>query len=247
MKEIFPNCGYYITKDGKIISKRFRKGKAKKELSPFVTNSGYKAIILRIDGVAKSYYIHRLVATTFLPNPYGKPEVNHKDMNKMNNTVENLEWVTPSENNNHFRNNSANDKGITSGQRGILYQGTKKIKEFRSLQQAKLYCKEVFNCTLSTIGDKNVNWYNNLIYLRNKSSKSIEDVITELKIERKASLIQIKKYNQATKGISGTVYKNGEYINHFNSIRAANISLQCDFKKKDNCYKARDLIFIPDK
>lgn len=45
-----------------------------------------------------SRYIHRLVAIAFIPNPYGLPCVNHKDGNKCNNSVENLEWVSRSEN-----------------------------------------------------------------------------------------------------------------------------------------------------
>lgn len=58
---------------------------------------GYKAV--HING--KTYYIHRLVAENFVPNPENKKEVNHIDGNKLNNNAENLEWVTPSENIKH--------------------------------------------------------------------------------------------------------------------------------------------------
>lgn len=53
------------------------------------------------DGSRKDCYVHRLVAEHFVPNPHGKPEVNHKDGNRLNNHYQNLEWVTPAENQQH--------------------------------------------------------------------------------------------------------------------------------------------------
>lgn len=55
---------------------------------------GYKKLFLRKNKERKSFFIHRLVATAFIPNPDNLPFVNHKDENPSNNKVENLEWCT---------------------------------------------------------------------------------------------------------------------------------------------------------
>lgn len=63
-----------------------------------VTNSGYKTVIFGVQGKKYTRYIHRVVAEAFIPNPYNKETVNHKDEDKFNNNVQNLEWATQAEN-----------------------------------------------------------------------------------------------------------------------------------------------------
>lgn len=61
----------------------------------------YKQVSLWKENKGTSYYVHRLVAEAFIPNPEGKPEVNHIDGNRQNNHIYNLEWVTSGENSLH--------------------------------------------------------------------------------------------------------------------------------------------------
>jgi len=70
-------------------------------LKPKLDTHGYHHVDLYLDGKRTAQRIHRLVAQAFLPNPEEKPEINHKDGNKINNAVTNLEWATSSENNMH--------------------------------------------------------------------------------------------------------------------------------------------------
>lgn len=75
-----------------------RRGKG---LKIHLGSDGYVHCMLSKQGQSNLYAVHRLVALTFIPNPENKPQVNHKDGNKKNNKVENLEWATRSENMQH--------------------------------------------------------------------------------------------------------------------------------------------------
>lgn len=70
-------------------------------IKTFIIESGYELVNLSKDGYRKPYSIHTLVAKAFIANPLNKPEVNHKDTNKLNNRVDNLEWATLQENRLH--------------------------------------------------------------------------------------------------------------------------------------------------
>ena len=61
----------------------------------------YNAVVLYANSKPKPWRVHRLVALMFIGNPNRAQQVNHKDFNRSNNCVENLEWCTAEENNNH--------------------------------------------------------------------------------------------------------------------------------------------------
>ena len=64
-------------------------------------HTGYVVVTLRKKGEAKTFLVHRLVASAFIPNPLDRKQVNHKDGVKANNNAKNLEWVTQYQNMNH--------------------------------------------------------------------------------------------------------------------------------------------------
>lgn len=83
---------YQVSDTGKVRS--FVKNNEPHVLSDCVGSNGYPTIVLCKDRKKASHTVHRLVATAFLPNPYEYPCINHKDENKTNNNVSNLEWCS---------------------------------------------------------------------------------------------------------------------------------------------------------
>jgi len=78
--------------------KRFRAGIV---LHPDIAPNGYYRVTLAKGGRKKQVYLHRLLATHFIDNPLNLPQINHKDGNKLNNSLDNLEWCTVQENTIH--------------------------------------------------------------------------------------------------------------------------------------------------
>jgi len=90
---------YIVSSDGKVYSTR-NGGPSyyHKEISQRLNSDGYWQITVGTDGNRSQYRVHRMVAEAFIPNPNNFPEVNHKDYDRTNNNVDNLEWCTHADN-----------------------------------------------------------------------------------------------------------------------------------------------------
>ena len=93
MKEItLPgHQGYFVTEDGKVFSNK--QGRLK-QLTLGKNAKGYPRVQLKVNDKVQSQVVHRLVALMYIPNPDNLPQVNHKDEDKNNNHMSNLEWCT---------------------------------------------------------------------------------------------------------------------------------------------------------
>ena len=89
---------YMVSDMGRVKSLKYKGGNKEKVLKSCKTSRGYVNVVLVKDGKHKSHSVHRLVAQTFIPNPHNKPYVDHINTIRHDNRVENLRWVTHTEN-----------------------------------------------------------------------------------------------------------------------------------------------------
>ena len=121
---------YIVSNLGRILNLNYRNTGKPELMNPSEDKDGYLVVELRKNGESKTCRVHRLVAFTFLENPEGKPQVNHKiegdEGKKINMVIFNedgsvnkekstIEWVTPKENNNYATHNERVSKALTNG------------------------------------------------------------------------------------------------------------------------------------
>lgn len=112
-----------------------------KVLSQTNHRGGYKLVSISIDGKHKELTVHRLVALAFIPNPNGHRDVNHKDGNKANNSVENLEWVSHSDNIKHsYRSlkQRRHHKPIRCLETGVIYSSCKEASDKTGINRGSI-------------------------------------------------------------------------------------------------------------
>ncbi len=137
---------YLIYEDGRVYSKKsnkFLKGR---------DNDGYLIVALCKDGKQKNFYIHRLIATYYIPNPHNYECVDHKDRNRQNNLINNLRWVTNQmncQNRGVNNNNKLKIKNICRRKYDYEFKktinGNRHTKYFKTLEDAIKYKEEYLN------------------------------------------------------------------------------------------------------
>lgn len=131
---------YQVSNFGRVKSLNYHRMSFEKILKQFYKN-GYYFVTLVKNKIHISYLVHRLVAQAFIDNPDNLPQVNHKDENKLNNSVDNLEWCDASYNINYGNRN----KRVAIKKSKKVYQydlNGNLIKEWSSITECE---KEGFN------------------------------------------------------------------------------------------------------
>ena len=179
---------YSVTRDGDIISyKQYNTSKPRRLIHMKI--NGYHAVNLCINGQERMFKVYRLVASAFIPNPENKPEVNHIDGNKDNNSVTNLEWVTAQENIQH-----AVASSLLKGKQGEMHPMHKITEDVAvyicELLESNLYTmkeislitgasysivKKIKNCSRWKHISKNYNFSNFTQYEKNKKGRCINE------------------------------------------------------------------------
>lgn len=145
---------YYISNFGNVYSKK--SGLLKKLIPALDGQKNYLLIGLSRNGQRHRKLVHRLVAQAFIPNPHQLPEVNHRDKNKQNNHVSNLEWCTR-------KDNLADSYSTMSPNRNFnkctLIVNNEKVGEFDGVIRAAKFAHEHYGASASSL-EKYLKWLN---------------------------------------------------------------------------------------
>lgn len=152
IKQIEGFSQYFITSFGRVWSNT-----SNKWLTPTKSKRGNHTRLYVSLGKGNKYYIHRLVANAFIPNPNNLPEVDHKDTNGENNKVENLRWVSHYENSQneltkeHVKQNKGYFVEIREINTGKLFRGYEQASQYSGIS-----CNTIYKHTHNKV--KNPKW-----------------------------------------------------------------------------------------
>jgi hypothetical protein len=188
-------------------------------LTPFINRRGYLEVIIRKNSKSTAKIVHRLVAKTFLSNFENKPQVNHIDGNKQNNSLENLEWVTNSQNQKH-----AYLLGLQPSRAGEMNNNTTlKNRDVGNL-------KEIYNSgktasEVSKITGVSIQIIRSIIYGRTWKTDFTSLLRRDDRSNKSKESIEKMICTKQSKGIFGVTVvqlsKDGKELNSFRSINDA--------------------------
>lgn len=188
MKQIIVDgyeTNYYITENGDCYNI-----KTGKYLKGQISNSGYLNYNLSLTpNNKKRYYAHRLVALMFLDNKYNYPEVNHKDGNKLNNNMNNLEWVTAKQNIQHSL-----ELGLNSNHKKV-YQFNKQLQLVNIFQSIAEAGRQGFNTAMIQQELMNKSKTLTLGYYWNNSENNDFQIITTQNTGKSVQIQQLDLQN----------------------------------------------------
>lgn len=190
--------GYFISNLGNVYSEN---GHQRVKMRTWIDFRGnYENVYLSCAGKRKIFLAHRLVAMAFIPNPNNLPEVNHKDKNKKNNVVTNLEWCTRKEN--------LEDSYLTMSpnrnfQKCKLYIDDKCVGEFDGVIRAARFAKEHYGASQSSL-EKYLKWTNVSITFNGIEDRKIYEGHTCSKSQNRKPIF---------------LYKDDELIGEFKSYK----------------------------
>ena len=120
---------YFINTRGDVLSLR---STTPKYMKPHLNNTGYYQVMLFDGEKVVPKCLHKLLAEAFIPNPNKYSEINHKDYNRTNNRVDNLEWITQSQNTRYaFLKGNKSQKGEKNNMAKLTMEKVKEIRKFK--------------------------------------------------------------------------------------------------------------------
>lgn len=170
--EVFPNefwkyvvntdNRYLISNYGRLLTLKYKGSNKPSIMKPATNKKGYLHTLIVCNGKLKPVTIHRLVAETWISNPFNKSQVNHINFIRADNRVENLEWCTPKENTLHSYNNGriimpTNAPAMQGSKNGCAKLNEQQVKEIRMKFKPRIYTREMlaqeYNVKPTTIKD----------------------------------------------------------------------------------------------
>lgn len=207
---------YEVSNTGYVKSFQFKKPFIKK----FNKNrQGYLSVALCKDNNIKLVKVHRVVAEAFIPNPDNKPQVNHKDGNKANNRVENLEWVTASENIKHSFATGLQTMDLRKIKVSKYTLEGKFVKTYNSIAEASADTG-ISTGNITTCCQGKFNYTNDCTWRYGSDGKDIEPV--------KLKTISVRQYDL-----------DGNFIKEYKGAYDAGKSLNLDRSSITKCCKGK--------